>query len=215
MRAKKSCLLTRHFREKSWLPECWGLCIFFFLVCKTLYKWILINFCFNTWSYHRLSGTVNLQGVSCPKLCPVSAVKRGGVTAGPVGLSSSAEGTQLSGRCSSASTRCCASYSSHVCQLCISKRMLGNCWPLVLWAGWLYYIGLRQVCVSVAFSFSRRLWTVVGLGLFHLLIAFSCVKLVVLDVWDMGIHISAFSKRGADQWEGHGAVMQCKQFTHF
>lgn len=44
-----------------------------------------------------------------------------------------------------------------------------------------------------------RLWTAVGLGLSHPLIAFSCVKLVVLDVWDMSIHISAFSKPGADQ----------------
>ena len=54
------------------------------------------------------------------------------------------------------------------------------------------------VCVQL-FPSHCRLWTAVGLGLSHPLIAFSCVKLVVLDVWDMGVHISAFSKPEADQ----------------
>lgn len=108
----------------------------------------------------------------------------------------------LSGRCSSASTRCFASYSSCVCQLCISKRMPGNCDPLSCGlGGYIILAWGRCVCLQL-FPSHCRLWTAVGLGLYHPLIAFSCVKLVVLDVWDMCIHISAFSKPGADQWEG-------------
>lgn len=34
-----------------------------FFVCKTLYKWILINFCCNTWSHFRLSCVMKFQGV--------------------------------------------------------------------------------------------------------------------------------------------------------
>lgn len=121
------------------------------LVCKTLYKWVLINFCFNTWSYHRLSGAVNLQGVSWPKLCPVSAMKRGAITAGHVGLGSSVEGT-------SAQWTLLLSLHKVLCQLlflCLSalykQKDAWELWPLVLWAGWLYSIGLRQVCVCSFF----------------------------------------------------------------
>ena len=130
---------------------------FLFLACKTLYKWILINFCFNTWSHHRLSGAVSLQGISCPKLRPVSAVERGGVTAGRVGLGSSMEGT-------SAQWTLLLSLHKVLCQLlflCLSalykRKDAWELWPLVLWAGWLYYIGLRQVCVSTAFSFPLQI----------------------------------------------------------
>lgn len=42
--------------------------LYIFFVCKTLYKWILINFCFNTWYYFRLSCAMNFQGVCYSRL---------------------------------------------------------------------------------------------------------------------------------------------------
>ena len=62
----------------------------------------------------------------------------------------------LSGRCSSASTRCCASYSSCVCQLCISKRMPGNCDPLFCGLGGYITLAWGR-CVCAAFSFPLQI----------------------------------------------------------
>lgn len=65
MRAKK-CIFSRSTSENR--VDCLNVedSVYFFFVCKTLYKWILINFCFNIWSHCRLLGAVNFQGVCFP-----------------------------------------------------------------------------------------------------------------------------------------------------
>lgn len=63
---KEFGLLAKHFWELSSLPDVEDSVHFF--VCKTLYEWILINVCFNTWSPFRLSCAMNFPGVGSSKL---------------------------------------------------------------------------------------------------------------------------------------------------
>lgn len=100
--------------------------VHFFFVCKTLYKWILINFCFNTWSPFRLSCS-KFQGVCCPKVFPMWPWKERrcySQTYGTWKLSRS--GVCSVDAASQLSESWCGSHFL-LLVICLTKRMLGNC----------------------------------------------------------------------------------------
>lgn len=119
--------------------------LYIFFVCKTLYKWILINFCFNTWSPFRLSCN-EFQGVCCPKVFPMWPWKERrcySQTYGTWKLS-------RSGVCSvDAAPQLSESWcGSHFLLLviCLTERMLGNCDSLSCLDGC-----IMGVCVCLSF----------------------------------------------------------------
>lgn len=116
-------------------------CTFFF-VCKTLYKWILINFCFNIWSYVDCQVQWTFKGFAVRNYFTRWPWKERRVY-GSWKLSSSSF-------CSldaapQPSRMCWASYLSALCHLC-KQEDAWDCDP-VSWAGWLYYVCPEGGCV--------------------------------------------------------------------
>lgn len=181
------------------MPEVADSVHFFFFVCKTLYEWILINFCFNTWSPFRLSCAMNYPGVCSSQFHNGNNVEREHKTwklrrgASPLKMLSTAF-TDVAWE-----PLCAFAF-------CLTKKMLGNYDPLscfngcfnVLKGGWVGFSSLPSHCKLQP---EQR---AMSLGPFR--IACPCFELVVLVAQDMGLPISAFSKPGLTS---EGMVWPC------
>lgn len=116
----------------------WMLRTLHFFVSKHYIKWILINFCFNTWSHRRLSCAVNFQGV-CGLRLYVGLGKREGAIASHMGLGSPAEEASAPWMLLPSFHRCGVGATLLLCHL-FNQKDPQELWLLVLLAGWLYYV---------------------------------------------------------------------------